>query len=90
MEKLTKEELKTVEKWINNQLEDIKTVIENRKENLLLAFINDDKNELEWQKRDYRELINAKRNMQCQLDSIKYEQCHDEKVGICRDAVRGK
>ncbi len=41
MEKLTKEELKVVEKWINNQLEDIKTVIENRKESLLLAFIND-------------------------------------------------
>ena len=89
MEKLTKEELKTVEKWINNQLEDIKTVIENRKENLLLAFINDNKDELEWQKSDYRELINAKRNMESQLDRIKYEQCPDEKVGICCNTVRG-
>lgn len=89
MEQLTKEELKVVEKWLNNELETINKVIEDRKERLLLVMIEDNKDELEWQRKDYKEVMGVKNHIQLLLNRIKYEQTPEERVCVCSDSVRG-
>lgn len=83
MEQLTKEELKVVEKWLNNQLEDINKCSEDRKERLLLALVEDNKDELEWQKKDFKTLISIKRVFEDQLSRVKYAQNPDKKEFEC-------